>query len=171
VYFALRFSTYNCNSLLRENKQKLHIAYLTSWNNSIFSYKLRFLWLNVKKIFWLSVKALFSIILGVYKNILMFRYKYCCGILCMHKHTYLLNEVSIFTYFNTWKIWCRNCPQQKKDHTKSIVLYQKKANLLPVFYYLIYTYSPTCIEVIRFVQKLFTYCLLLLPILFKRSIW
>jgi len=24
-----------------ENKQKLHIAYLTSWNNSIFGYKLK----------------------------------------------------------------------------------------------------------------------------------
>jgi len=26
---------------LREHKQKLHIAYLTSWHNSIFGYKLR----------------------------------------------------------------------------------------------------------------------------------
>jgi len=26
---------------LRENKQKLHTAYLTSWHNSIFGYKLR----------------------------------------------------------------------------------------------------------------------------------
>jgi len=26
---------------LRENKQKLHIAYLTTWHNSIFGYKLR----------------------------------------------------------------------------------------------------------------------------------
>jgi len=43
VHFAARFSTYNCNSQLRENKQKLHIAYryLTSWNNRIFDYKLR----------------------------------------------------------------------------------------------------------------------------------
>jgi len=32
---------YNCSSQLRENKQTLHIAYLTSWNNSIFGYKLR----------------------------------------------------------------------------------------------------------------------------------
>jgi len=28
-------------SQLRENEQKLHIAYLTSWNNSIFGYELR----------------------------------------------------------------------------------------------------------------------------------
>jgi len=35
------FSTYNCSSQLRKNKQKLYIAYLTSWNNSIFGYKLR----------------------------------------------------------------------------------------------------------------------------------
>jgi len=33
--------TYNCSSQLRENKQKLYIAYLTSWNNGIFGYKLR----------------------------------------------------------------------------------------------------------------------------------
>jgi len=32
---------YNCSSQLRENKQKLYIAYLTSWNNSTFGYKLR----------------------------------------------------------------------------------------------------------------------------------
>jgi len=36
VLSASRFSTYSCSSQLRENKQKLHIAYLTSWNNSIF---------------------------------------------------------------------------------------------------------------------------------------
>jgi len=41
VHFASRFSTYNCSSQLREYKQKLRIAYLTSWNNSIFGYKLR----------------------------------------------------------------------------------------------------------------------------------
>jgi len=41
VHFASRFSKYNCSSQLRENKQKLHISYLTSWNNSIFGYKLR----------------------------------------------------------------------------------------------------------------------------------
>jgi len=29
------------SSQLHENKQQLHIAYLTSWNNSIFGYKLR----------------------------------------------------------------------------------------------------------------------------------
>jgi len=29
------------SSHLRENKQKLHIAYLTSWHNSIFGEKLR----------------------------------------------------------------------------------------------------------------------------------
>jgi len=29
------------SSQLCENKQKLHIAYLSSWNNSIFGYKLR----------------------------------------------------------------------------------------------------------------------------------
>jgi len=41
VHFASRFSTYNCSSKLRKNKQKLHIAYLTSWNNSTFGDKLR----------------------------------------------------------------------------------------------------------------------------------
>jgi len=41
VHFALRISTYSLSSHLRENKQKLHIAYLTSWNNSIFGNKLR----------------------------------------------------------------------------------------------------------------------------------
>jgi len=42
VHFASRFSTYNCSFQLRENKQKLHIACLTSWhNNSNFGYKLR----------------------------------------------------------------------------------------------------------------------------------
>jgi len=35
------FTLYNCRSQLRENKQKLHIDDLTSWNNSIFGYKLR----------------------------------------------------------------------------------------------------------------------------------
>jgi len=40
-WFASRFSTCNCSSQLRENKQKLHIAYLTRWNNSIFGDKLR----------------------------------------------------------------------------------------------------------------------------------
>jgi len=30
-----------CSSQLHKNKQKLHIAYLTSWNNSINGYKLR----------------------------------------------------------------------------------------------------------------------------------
>jgi len=33
--------TNNCSSQLRKNKQKLYIAYLTSWNNSIFGCKLR----------------------------------------------------------------------------------------------------------------------------------
>jgi len=41
VHFASHFSTYNCSSQLCENKQKLHIACLTSWHNSIFGYKLR----------------------------------------------------------------------------------------------------------------------------------
>jgi len=41
VHFASSFSTYNYSSQLCENKQKFHVAYLTSWNNSIFGYKLR----------------------------------------------------------------------------------------------------------------------------------
>jgi len=32
---------YNCSSKLHKHKQKLHIAYLTSWHNSTFGYKLR----------------------------------------------------------------------------------------------------------------------------------
>jgi len=32
---------YNFNSQLRKNKQKLYIAYLTSWHNSIFGYKFK----------------------------------------------------------------------------------------------------------------------------------
>jgi len=39
--FASCLFMYNCSSQLREHKQKLHIAYLTSWHNSIFGYKLR----------------------------------------------------------------------------------------------------------------------------------
>jgi len=38
--FASRLFTYNCSSQQRVNKQKLHIAYWTRWNNSIFGYKL-----------------------------------------------------------------------------------------------------------------------------------
>jgi len=35
------YSHTSASSQLSENQQKLHIAYLTSWNNSIFRYKLR----------------------------------------------------------------------------------------------------------------------------------
>jgi len=35
AHFTSRLFTYNCSSQLRENKQKLYIAYLTSWNNSM----------------------------------------------------------------------------------------------------------------------------------------
>jgi len=35
------YSHTTASSQLRENKQKLHIAYFTSWHNSIFGYKLR----------------------------------------------------------------------------------------------------------------------------------
>jgi len=38
VHFASCLFMYNCNSQL--HKQKLHIAYLTSWHNNIFGYKL-----------------------------------------------------------------------------------------------------------------------------------
>jgi len=46
IQFAKRilihaFSHTTASSQLREHKQKLHIAYSTSWNNSIFGYKLR----------------------------------------------------------------------------------------------------------------------------------
>jgi len=41
LYFASRLFTYNYSSQMREYKQKLYIAYLTSWHNSIFGYKLR----------------------------------------------------------------------------------------------------------------------------------
>jgi len=41
VYFASVLFTYNCSSQLREHKQKLHIAYLTSRYNSIFGYKIK----------------------------------------------------------------------------------------------------------------------------------
>jgi len=35
VHFASCLFTYNCSFQLRENKQKLHIAHLTNWHNSI----------------------------------------------------------------------------------------------------------------------------------------
>jgi len=35
------YSRTNANFQLCKNKQKLQIAYLTSWHNSIFGYKLR----------------------------------------------------------------------------------------------------------------------------------
>jgi len=35
------YSRTTTSSQLHENKQKLHVAYLTSWHNSIFGYKLR----------------------------------------------------------------------------------------------------------------------------------
>jgi len=35
------YSCTTASSQLRENKQKLKIAYLTSWHNSIFGYKLK----------------------------------------------------------------------------------------------------------------------------------
>jgi len=35
------YSHTTASSQLHENKQKLHTAYLTSWHNSIFYYKLR----------------------------------------------------------------------------------------------------------------------------------
>jgi len=38
MHFASHLFTYNCSSQLREHKQKLYIAYLTSWHNSIFGY-------------------------------------------------------------------------------------------------------------------------------------
>jgi len=41
VHFALCLFTYNCSSHLREHKQKLQIAYLTSWHNSNFGCKLK----------------------------------------------------------------------------------------------------------------------------------
>jgi len=42
VHFASCLFTYNCSSQMRENKHKLlYTAYLTSWHNSIFGYKLR----------------------------------------------------------------------------------------------------------------------------------
>jgi len=41
LHFASCLFTYICNSKLREHEQKLHIAYLTCWYNSIFGYKLR----------------------------------------------------------------------------------------------------------------------------------
>jgi len=36
AHFASRLFTYNCSSQLHENKQKIYIAYWTSWHNSIF---------------------------------------------------------------------------------------------------------------------------------------
>jgi len=35
------YSSATAASMLRHHKQKLHGAYLTSWHNSIFGYKLR----------------------------------------------------------------------------------------------------------------------------------
>jgi len=43
-HFASRLFTYSRSTAsfqLREHNQKLHIAYLTSWHNSIFGSKLR----------------------------------------------------------------------------------------------------------------------------------
>jgi len=41
VHFASCLFMYSCSFQLYKNKQKLHVAYLTSWHNSIFGYKLR----------------------------------------------------------------------------------------------------------------------------------
>jgi len=41
VQFALRLFMYNCSFQLREHKQKLYIAYLTSWHFNLLGYKLR----------------------------------------------------------------------------------------------------------------------------------
>jgi len=41
VSFSSRLLTYNYSSQLRDHKQKLHIAYWTSWRNIIFGYTLR----------------------------------------------------------------------------------------------------------------------------------
>jgi len=41
VHFASCLFMFSCSSQLHKHKQKFHTAYLTSWNNSIFGYKLR----------------------------------------------------------------------------------------------------------------------------------
>jgi len=44
-------------SQLRENRQKLHIAYLTNWNNNIFGYKLRTDYKQLRLKSWKSLKS------------------------------------------------------------------------------------------------------------------
>jgi len=41
VHFASCLFIYSCRSQLHKHKQKLHVAYLSSWHNSIFGYELR----------------------------------------------------------------------------------------------------------------------------------
>jgi len=77
---------YNCSSQLRENKQKLYITYLTSWNNSIFGYKLKQLRQKIlKKLRTASLNLEFT---GSYK-------KKCIAI---YKHSFFFKPKTANTF-------------------------------------------------------------------------